>query len=98
SRYRSLRAATLLLALDRFDPAVALESLDRVVEGPEVQADELVVVADPHPGGHLVGVHRLLVEELEHGQRQRRAGSDLLLYLGHIFHMEYTKPRYTRSK
>src|SRR5438045_1968780 len=57
-----LRAPAFLLAFDRHDPALALEELDRVIERAEVQADELVMVANAHSGSHLVWMDRLLVE------------------------------------
>ena len=67
-----LRAPALLLPLGGDDPAVALERLDRVVERAEVQTDELVHVPLAHRRGQLVGVHRMLVQELEDRERQGR--------------------------
>ena len=42
------------------------------------------MVAFAHPRRHLVRVHRLLVEELQHRQRQRGEGGVRAELLGHI--------------
>src|SRR4029077_14772165 len=62
--------SALLLALAGDDPAVALEHVNRVVEGAEVEPDELVLMADAHGRGHLIWMHRPLVQQLEDRQRQ----------------------------
>src|SRR2546430_418127 len=80
----ALRPAAFLLALDGEDPAIAFEHFDGVVERSKVQADELIVVAFAHPRRHLVRVHRLLVEQLQHRQRQRGEGGVRAELLGHI--------------
>src|SRR5436190_1624683 len=98
---RSLRPLTLLLALDREDPAVALQHLDRVVERAEVQADELVVMTGAHLGGHLVGMHGLLVQQLKDREGEWRQELGLELGLWHIpngvYDFGYTLPS-TRSR
>ena len=83
----SLGPPAFLLALDRDDPAVALEHLDRVVERAEVEADELVVVALAHRRGHLVGVHRLARRAARGSRGPEGETSDSS---SGIFHMEYT--------
>src|SRR6266851_6522105 len=82
--YRALRPLALLLTLDREDPAVALEHLNRVVEGAEVQADELVVMAGAHLGCHLVWMHLLLIEQLEDREGEWRQELRLEVGLRHI--------------
>src|SRR6266568_1192379 len=86
---RSLGPLAFLLALDGQDPAVALQHLDRVVERAEIQADELVVMAGTRLGCHLVGMHRLLVEQLEDREGQWREELRLEWRLWHIPHRVY---------
>src|SRR5438094_4916891 len=93
---RSLRPLALLLALDGEDPAVALQHFDRVVERAEVQADELVVMTRAHLGGHLIWMHRLLVQQLQDRKGEWREELGLELGLGHIpngvYETGYTLP------
>src|SRR5207245_5857126 len=85
----SLGAPAFLLAFGGEDPAVAFEHVNRVIEGAEVEADELVLVALAHGRRHLVGVHRSLVEELQDRKRQWRGA--LHVQSSHIFYTEYMK-------
>src|SRR6266705_1294938 len=65
------------------------DHVDRVVERAEVQADELVVMAGAHLGCHLVGMHRLLVEQFEDREGEWRQELRLKLSLRHILNGVY---------
>src|SRR5436190_76096 len=97
---RSLRPLALLLALDGEYPAVALQHLDRVVERAEVQADELVVMTRAHLGGHLIWMHRLLVQQLQDRKSEWREELGLELgghILSRVYELGYT-PSSTRKR
>ena len=66
----ALGALAFALGLLRLDEPVALQRLDHRVQRPEVELDALVLVAGPHGGGHLVGMHGPFLEAGQHGQRQ----------------------------
>src|SRR5213593_335275 len=78
---RPLRPPSLLLPLGGYDPPASLQGVDGVVEGAEVQADELVLVAVAHRCRELVGMHGPLVQERKDRQAKAR---DLRHRLAHI--------------
>src|SRR5438874_971007 len=88
----------LVLHLDQRQAGHSLSQqlIEHCLERADDQADELVVMTRAHLGGHLIWMHRLLVQQLQDRKGEWREELGLELGLGHIpngvYETGYTLP------
>ena len=71
---RLFRTAAFPARLLRRDEAALFEALDRIVNRATGDPDDLVVAPFFHLRFHLIGMHRMLHQQVHDRQRQRRPG------------------------